>query len=357
MAIVLVSNKSEKQVKIFFLKVAACLTIMGFLLSACSPSFPSVESMYVSPYALESTDFPALSPDGASLTLSDFTNIDLQSGTESRPFDAYIPADWHRAYHQIQWSPEQTQFAVEASTSDSGLSLDNPVFVIDTKSQQLSELSGIREIYQWSPFGKRLLGKPKQTFFWQVYDLDQQSFIPLPFEGVNPAKEKNVKGAGMFLWNGKLNIPIAEISQINPVNFSGVIAPQEVGVNSLLGNKNGEIESDFSSYVKKFVSSPPDNIVDAKFDPTGEFILVVQWKCSQSDIKQCSLYPSKEYFGNITDTALILIRWHTGEQKELIRLSQIDTQSVIANYAEWSADGSTIFISRKDALPIVLKVK
>jgi len=154
-----------------------------------------------------------------------------------------------------------------------------------------------------------------------------------------------------------LNIPIAEVSQINPVNFSGTTAPQEVGINLLLGNENGEIESDFSSYVRKFVSSPPDNIVDAKFDPTGEFILIVQWKCSQSDIEQCSLYPGKEYFDNIIDTALILIHWRTGEQKELIRLSQIDTQSVIANYSEWSVDGSTIFISRKDAQPIVLKVK
>jgi hypothetical protein len=291
--------------------------------------------------------------------VSDFTNIDLQSGTQSRPFDAYIPADWNKTYHQIYWSPEQNQLIAETSTSSPDFSLSNPVFLLDIKSQQINELSGINEIYQWSPFGKRLLGKPRQVNlpFWQVYDLDQQSFVSLPSERFDLSKEKNVGGAWIYLWSKELNVPIAEIRQINPVNFTGDTVPQEVGINLLLGNKNNEIESDFSSYAKKFTSLPPDNIVDAKFDPTGEFILVVQWKCSQSDVKQCSLYPGKEYFGNITDTTLILIRWRTSEQKELIRLSQIDTQSVIANYAEWSTDGSTIFISRKDASPLVVKVK
>jgi len=202
MAISLVSNKQEKQVKPLFLKIATNLTIIGFLLGACSAtfssteptnfSFPSVESTYVSPYVLKSTDLPALSPDGMSLIVSDFTNIDLQSGTQNRPFGAYIPADWNKIVHQIYWSPEQNQLAVETSTSSPNFSLSNPVFLLDIKSQQISEIPRIHEVYQWSPFGKRLLGKSRQVGLssWQVYDLDQQSFISLPSESFDIFKEK-----------------------------------------------------------------------------------------------------------------------------------------------------------------------
>jgi hypothetical protein len=55
---------------------------------------------------------------------------------------------------------------------------------------------------------------------------------------------------------------------------------------------------------------------------------------------------------------LTLVRWRTQERQELIRLSEIDPEHVVA-YGDmaWSADGSTIFISRKDAQPIVIKLK
>jgi len=59
----------------------------------CSPYFPSVEPAYVYLYVLESTDSLAVSPDGTSIILNDFTNIDLHGRAENHPFDTYIPAD------------------------------------------------------------------------------------------------------------------------------------------------------------------------------------------------------------------------------------------------------------------------
>ncbi len=328
---------------------------------ASTSAFPIVQSTFISPSILKPYAHTVLTPDGKYLTIGDLTQVELSTGMVNRPFDGYLSKEWQNTYFidNMIWSPDGKYLTVETHLGGSALPpVNNLVFIIDTQTQTISEPLEIGPILYGSPFGERILANSLTTIFgfWQVYDENMRNLVPMPSETVNPEKEQT-GGSAMLLWNRATNMPVAVIDWRDPINAGGTTAAQEIGITLSFGNENGELDYDFSSYTKKFASMPPDNIIYAIFDPKGEYILIVQWKCSENDSNQCSLYPGKEYFNNITDTALILVNWRTGEQQELIRLSQIDPLNVIAQYADWSADGRTILVWRKDASPIVLKIK
>jgi dipeptidyl aminopeptidase/acylaminoacyl peptidase len=344
-----------------YLMLLISLIVTGIIFTGCSQEFPVVSSVYISSYSPKINDAPALSVDGSYVVSRDFRQIDLKSGEETNPYNEYISPEWKfdNFVNLLQWSPDGSQLAFATNKLDSLLGFDNTFYVYYINSHNLVEHHKIGTFYQWSPFGGRLLAKPVKSpsSSWQIYDLESQEFIPITHQKIDIAKEKKLKGSGLFLWSGEANVPIAEIFQINPINFDNQKKPQEIGITILFGDKNGAIDIDYGSYAQIFLSTPPDNIVDAKFDPSGKFILVAQWKCASTDIRQCSLFPGEEYYKSIVDTSLTLVDWRTGDNKELIRISQIDPKNVIALNVEWSADGSTIFISRLNANPIVIKLK
>lgn len=346
---------------VFMLTAAIALIAAGCTSFSPTSAFPMIQSTFISPYILKPYAHAILTPNGKYLTINDLTQVELSTGMTSRPFDRYISEEWQNAYHvdNMIWLPDGKYLIVATHLVGSTLPpIKDLVFIIDTQTQTISEPLNIGPILYGSPFGEKILAKPLKmaSVFWQVYDVNIRSLVSLPSETVNPEKEQT-GGTAQFLWSRITNMPVAVIDWRDPINAGGTIAAQEVGITLSFGGENGELNYNFSSYTKNFVSTPPDNIVSAIFDPRGEYILIVQWKCSKNDSNQCSLYPGKEYFNNITDTALILVNWRTGVQEELIRLSQIDPLNVVAQYADWSVDGSTILVWRKDAPPIVLKIK
>ena len=105
-----------------------------------------------------------------------------------------------------------------------------------------------------------------------------------------------------------------------------------------------------------YESQPPDNVVDVIFDPSGDYLVLTQWKCDPNDPRQCSQYPDAYYTNSVMDTVILLVNWRTGEQKELFRLSDIVPDHLIGSYTTWSMDGSTLLLWRQDAPPVVLKI-
>lgn len=357
----LVFLKKHLQVSIKIVLIMMAIWITDCTSTLPKEEFPTIDSTFVVPHTPEAYVSAVILPDGKYLTLDNLTQIELQSGEISRPFDTYLSEEWQNSHHidRMIWSADGRYLILETHLTGSVLPpVDGLVYIIDTQDQTVSDSLDVGPILTGSPFGERILADPqKLTFaFWQVYDINTRDAIAGTSEIHSIEKEK-VGGSQAFLWSQKLNLPIAAIVQINPINFSGNVDKQEVGINLIFSDENGVLQEDFSSYSSKFVSLPPDNIVSAIFDPSGEYLLIAQWKCSGSASKQCSLYPGKEYFDNIVDTAFILLRWRTGEEQELIRLSEIDPHNVVAQDIEWSADGSTILVWRKDAPPVVLKIK
>jgi len=338
----------------------ALFLIIMLILTGCTKStFPTVEHTFISPYIPNLNLFAALTPDGNYLTLSDFSQIALKNGEENYPFDDYISQEWQssHAIKGLKWSSDGQYLAITTSILTSNPAILNPVYVIDTKNYSISSELNIAPFLSWSPFNNEyiLANLPDSKGIKQsVYSV--KNWTPISSKVTNSENNVNFGGAGYFLWSRQLNLPIARIDWRDPINFAGGTETQEVGLVTFM-SKNGEIEWDYSTHIKKYTSSPPDNAINAIFDPSGKYILILQWKCSANGTHQCSLYPDKKYFNNIIDTALILVDWQTGEQKELIRLSKIDPINFVGLNTEWSSDGSTVLVWRKDASPIVLKIK
>lgn len=100
------------------------------------------------------------------------------------------------------------------------------------------------------------------------------------------------------------------------------------------------------------------------FDPTGEYILVAVEERTHPPTPAQEMTPQQKYeyyydSAYVNDTVLMLVHWRTKEHVELLRLSQygqVQSHAILSDMS-WSADGSTIFIPRKNEPPLVLKMK
>lgn len=330
------------------------------VLVGCAPRFPELDSYYVSPFELTHDEVllgagKALSPDGESMAVALNGSLDLVSlRTGERTDIAERTGVWDLSYSNkdvtenfLTWSTDGRYLGIRAnhyeSTSVSAVS--QAFYVLDMMENTATRYDLWAS--EFSPFDANHVYAKKG-----VYNLIDGTTIPFSSD-FDFGQEKNFRStAPGVLWSKSLGVPVAGFGTL-PLGTS-VDADREVIIESF--NPTDPGNSKYSIPIG-FTLKKPNQGVGLLFDPTGEYVLIVEWQCSQADQKQCSLAPELSTNG-VQDTVLTLVHWRTKKQQELIRLSAIDPENVVAyGYMAWSADGSTIFISRKDASPIVLKLK
>jgi hypothetical protein len=339
-------------------------SILVLLLAGCQPSFPKVESSYSSAYQPKPFLAESITADGSAIITDDLQQINLSTGEEHRVYKDFVPDEWleHYSIQRIDLLQPEDVVVVETIDSQSKYYIGLPVFKLDINNKSISEPLNIKNIHDPSPYGKRIIANStdRDNGSWQVFDLTTNTIISITNANIR-YENIPVKASEEYLWSIKINLPVAHLLRTDPINLGGENRSQIVGIYPVIGDADGDLAEFYSEFNSIYQSDPPDNMIDAQFSPDGNFILVTKWICDPSDPKQCSRYDlgsdDQRYDGSVTDTALILINWRTGETKELIRLSQVDTSNVIGMSTEWSADGSTILVWRKEASPVVIKLK
>lgn len=335
------------------------LWLLSFaFLFGCVPNsgFPQVESFYISPFDLtaeekRSATGLALSPDGETIAVAwigghDFADlrtgerIDLWEELGLRELN-YKNGDVFD--NQVFWSFDGRYLGMQAKHYGNSPSPTGWIFYkfdLQTKTAERYEIFASA----FSPFDSNQVLTNNG-----VYNLKDGTTVPfLPY--FDFTKEQTFGATYWFdtLWSKNLGIPVATLNSLPYDKPTDV----EIAVESfsLVDPRNPKYSIPIG-----FSSNYPNHLAGYFFDPTGEYILVAEWQCKEDSIP-CSITPL--YTDNVYDTVLTLVHWRTQEKQELIRISEIDPEHVVAyGYMDWSADGSTIFISRKDALPVVLKLK
>lgn len=323
------------------------------LLNGCAPAFPSVASFYVSPFELtpEENLLPtnlALRPDGETIALSwaggaDF--ISLRTGERVSLVDRFKLRDLGYVHGDIFgdlifWSSDEHYLGMVAKHYGDGSPVPTWVFYrfdLRTNTAERYEIWAAA----FSPFSADQVLTENG-----VYDLRDGTL--LPFEPDFDFRQEQEFGTTKYgvLWSKSLGVPVAELGSLPHSGNDDV----EIALHSWYPPLHPKYAIPIGLTVKH-----PNQLAGILFDPTGKYVLAIEWQCSEGQTL-CSENPS--FPNNVHDTVLTIIHWRTQEQRELIRFSEINPDHVVAyGYMAWSADGSTIFISRKDALPVVLKVK
>lgn len=352
--------------KVSITKLTALLIISVFL-SGCKPQLPSVEKAYVVPqtdtaYRFFEVSNLALSPDGQSLTLENLTQVQLESGSGSHPFDNYKFPSPEIILHSgpLGWSPDGRYLATTYANDDRVHPDANryPIYIYDTQTQTVVMANELASGFQhWSPFntGNYFAGD-LTTGNWGVFNITNAKIISLD-KNIDFREEKEFRATDRYLWSKELDIPIAVLSILPTIDENGNKTEKRQTVIISFSNQANYENPDYSVLVP---TAPTNNLIDSIFDPTGTFILTLQYECYNDIQIQC---PKDNLFSlidlnNVSDSILTVTNWRTGEQKELYRLSQIDAEHVIASQwgLAWSSDGSTIIAGREDSTPVVLKL-
>lgn len=351
--------------KVSFPKLTTLLLVSVFL-SGCKPEFPSVEKAYVVPqtdtgYRFFGVSGLALSPDGQVLVLEDLTQIQLETGSGSRPFDNYEFPSSEILLHSgpLRWSPDGQYLAITYFNDDRIHPNPNhrPIYIYDTTTETVFKANELASGFQhWSPFGTGNYMASIVAKNWAVFNITDSKMITLD-KSIDFREEKELRATGNYLWSKGLDIPVAILSVLPTIDENGNSTEAYQTAIISFSNQSNYKTPDYYVLVP---TAPTNNLIDSIFDPTGTYILTLQLEC-QNDIQiQCS----KDGFlstidpSNVSDSILTITNWRTGEQKELYRLSQIDAQQHVASRwsLAWSADGSTIIIGREDSSPVVLRL-
>ena len=339
------------------------LFLITLLLGGCSPQFPVLKSARISPVDIGITDTLhfvdiALSPDGQTIVKAHVRLVNLETGEECEPFRNYEGFPIRNLMLDIGgWSSEWRYLGV--TDRDYDMKTRTTLFVnrvIDTQTQSVYVVPG-QVFWSWSPFntGTYLTRQDGDVGVLGVYNIHEPEDKFVPLDGMQQydfTQERDVAGSGDLLWSKRVDLPIAEL------------APLKTGAATNMAWRNLVIRSyyDFAipgerQYQLTLIDDPAAHIVGAIFDPTGEYVLVAEWECPYTDTAHCSDLQVPPVLDGITDSLLTLIQWRTSQRKVLLRLSEIDSQGVIASGdLYWSADGSTILVGRINAPFIVLKV-
>ncbi|MBK9780154.1 MAG: hypothetical protein IPP55_08890 [Anaerolineales bacterium] len=321
-----------------------------FFLTGCAPRFPQVSSYYIAQFELTDKEKRlrtslVLNPDGNTVLIGNDYVARLESGEKE---DLHLYGIIDKDSHDILddsgfWSFDGHYLGMlaqhyEASREPVGYA----TYIFDLRDNTFRRYE-IRAT-SFSPFNSDQVLTDKG-----VYNLNDGTIIPL-LPDYDFSQDKNFGGtmwAMGVLWSQKLGAPVAQLSISSSSKENHNVVLESLNINDPVHPKY--------SIPIGFSFQSPDWAIYRLLDPTGEYALIVQWKCSK-DLAPCATIPVNT--DSVYDTVLTLVRWRTGEQKELIRLSEIDPKNAVAyGYMAWSADGSTIFISRKDAQPIVIKLK
>ncbi|MBT7072155.1 MAG: hypothetical protein HN855_10350 [Anaerolineae bacterium] len=342
---------------------------VGMVLSGCSASFPKVTSYYVSPVCekqLWGRSPFALSPDGQFVTCANNTFLEIDTGEELQLFLGYTltPNEYMGLPIRSEWSSDNRYFGITTLFDDRTPGANrNPVYIVDTNQQTIKKMpDSIRDFVMWSPFKTGHFVSqyyPEKTDIsdgFKLFDI-QGNLLSTIEEEIDFQEEAVIGGNDSFLWSRELDRPIAFLEV-------GVMESEDTSAPSLSTlQPNTRI---CNLYIKSFAypinhENPAYRVlvaenmcsgdnVDVLFDPTGVYLLQVQWERSDLETSDVDL-------STVTDSVGTLINWKTGEKYELFRLSQFDTENVVASRpVAWSADGSTIFISRDNAPPLILKL-
>ena len=344
---------SMKKIKFFILFIT--LSLFG-----CTSAFPKVASYYISSFTFTDDEKlwnaeTALSSDGKSIVIAGLTNFDLinlKTGNRENLDERFNvnnkilhgPNDDVFADSLVYWSSDGRYIGVLADHYEptSISAVGEVTYIFDLQDNSFRRFN--TQIRSFSPFSS-----DKIWTYDGVYNLKDASVIPL-LADYDFRQEKEFGAIGDFLWSKASGIPVAMI-QTQPTGASSESDIEIVLWSLDTKDPNNPKYSVSTGFISKF----PNQLAGIFFDPTGEYILVAEWQCHESTTP-CSITPF--HADNVYDTVLTLVRWRTQERQELIRLTEIDPEHVVAyGDMDWSADGSTIFISRKDAQPIVIKLK
>lgn len=352
--------------KVSFAKLTMLILISGFL-SGCKSQFPSVEKAYVVPqtdteYRFFGISGLALSPDGQVLVLEDLTQVQLETGGGSHPFDNYKFPSPEIILHSgpLGWSPDGRYLATTYFNDDRVHPNANhyPIYIYDTQTQTVFKANELASGFQhWSPFntGNYFAGN-LSTGDWGVFDLTNTK-VTLQDKSIDFREEKELRATDRYLWSERLDIPIAVLNTLPVINENGDKTDQsQVAIISF----TSDVDYENPDYHVMIPTAPTNNLIDIIFDPTGTYILTLQYECYNDIQIQC---PKDSFLStidpnNVSNSILTITNWRTGEQKELYRLSQIDTQHLVASRwsLAWSSDGSTIVVGREKSTPVVLRL-
>lgn len=221
-------------------------------------------------------------------------------------------------------------------------------------------------IESWSPESNRFV-----TAFNRIM-MDYPSFERVPYPSDYPIdfrKVKNIYGSSNILWDADRNLPIAEAAidcegclLWDDPNFPNRQAKVYLEIRSLNVPSLSETAIPIRERLLTFDWNTGTDF--QIFDPTGEYILIAIEERTSPPAPTQEMTPQQkyEYYYDskyVKDTVLMLVHWRTKEHIELLRLSkygQIQSDAILSDMS-WSADGSTIFIPRKNEPPLVLKMK
>ena len=319
--------------------------VFTLLLTSCSSSelgngFPVVGRSFISSVEINPWSIFALSPDGNTVIDTAFTQTDLITNEQSQMFEDTAGLTSYGSIGGLMgWSIDGRYLAAtQVLFAPDSTILDQPVVLIDTETNTAKYYPGV--FNGWSAVNSERF----MTNNWTPTNVSDGSEVH-NWETID-FRKAIVKGNENFLWYVEKNLPIAVVS------LNSYVPGLEVNANVV------EILSFFSErsiHLPIYTEKPLQQTIEAIFDPTGQYVLLIVWERSVIPTEGNEEISGK----NVVDTELILVDWRAQKQSELFRISSIDPEHVIAQLdgTAWSADGSTIFIARKDAPAIVLKIK
>ncbi len=319
--------------------------VFTLLFTSCSSSgsgnrFPVVERSFISSVEINPWGIFALSPDGNTVIDDAFTQTDLITNEQSQMFGDTVGLTSYGSIGGLMgWSIDRRYLAAtQVVFAPDSTILDQPVVLIDAATNTAKYYPGV--FNGWSAVNSERF----MTNNWtptNVYDGSEvRNWGMIDFQKVI------VKGNDIFLWDVEKNLPIAVVS------LNSYVPGLEVNTNLV---EIFSFDKEYSIRLPIYTEKPLQQTIRAIFDPSGQFALLTVWERSEIPAEGNEEISGK----NVVDTVLILVDWQAQKQVELFRISSIDPENVIAQLSgtAWSADGSTIFIARKDAPAIVLKIK
>jgi hypothetical protein len=341
------------------------LLILLAVLTGCGGGIPqpAVDRVEISAFTFTHQQFRdseyALSPDGRSLTLEDLSQINLKTGEETRPFANYTGMDWwvNSSGGPLGWSPDGRLLAITTASDNRTPGANrSPTVLLNTENQTIQQFDNISTFRYWSPFRTSRFLASLAHGGWNIFSINDQHPTAIS-DAIDFRRETEFGGTGDFLWSKRLDRPIAILNWI-PVMGSDDTAT--TGKQVVLDAFSNPMDYQNLAYRLDtgYQVSPANRAIKPLLDPTGRFILILEWECKPGSPSPCLNENGMEQFNLVTDSRVIVVNWQTGEQKELLRLSTIDPNGVVASRdVVWSADGKIILLGRENAPAIIIHLK
>lgn len=341
-------------------RLIAFAVLLLTLLSSCQINkplpFPVISEVIVLSGEGESFKYYAISTDGLYVYKSTGGKTGIENN-QTNPLNN-LDCSWNAP---IRLSPNGLYLS--GSTDYAGMGVYD---IQDEKCYQPENAYELNPVESWSPESNRFILAQSRII------MDFPSFNPIPYPPNYPfdfKAFKNIYGHNNILWDKDTNFPIAEAA----TGCDGCVYTTDPTFPNLQAKSYLEIRSLDVPTLRETTTPIRERLLTFDwitgvsypiFDPTGEYILVAieERILPPTPAQELTLQQKYEYYYDskyVKDTILMLVRWRTKEHIELLRLSQYGQ---VQNYAissdmSWSADGSTIFVPRRNAPPLVLKIK